>query len=145
MSMKENTQDYDSVPVWYCARCYSLNIVHEDCIDADYCKDCGCSDILTASIDEWEKLYNSRYGHPHVTKNKDAKYSFIINATFKELKNMVFDSPFWHEIIYNMYPEFPGGMGKADSCILFFDKVIRDSRIEDLKTVLRKYIFKPIK
>lgn len=145
MPTKEPTQDYDSEPVWYCARCYSLKILHEDHLDVDYCQDCGCSDILTSSIEEWEKLYNNRYGHPYVVKNKDAKYSFITKASFQELKNMVFDSPFWYEIIHDMYQKFPGGMSKADSCILFFDKIIRHHRIEDLREVIKKYIFKPNK
>lgn len=139
MPAQEITKDYDSEPVWYCAKCYSLKIGHEDCLDTDYCMDCGCSDILTSSIEEWEKLYNNRYGHPHVIKNKEAKYTFLKNASINELKNFVFNSPSWHDIIYEMYPSFPGGLGKADSCILFFDKVVNSNRIEDLKKILKKY------
>lgn len=57
-NLQENKNiNYDDEPVEYCSRCYSLKIVHEDSIDADCCMECGSTDISSASIDTWEKLY----------------------------------------------------------------------------------------
>lgn len=36
------------------------------------------------------------------------------------------------------YPTFPGGLGKLDSIILFFDKVIKDGRLDELRELLVK-------
>lgn len=66
-SLKENqinqdTEDYNSEPVFYCKHCLSLFIMTEEGLD-DYCDKCGSTDIASCSIEEWEKLYIKKYGH----------------------------------------------------------------------------------
>jgi hypothetical protein len=39
-----------------------------------------------------------------------------------------------------MYPRFPGGFGKADSIVLFFDKLAKDNKLDDLRVTMMKYI-----
>lgn len=140
MREEELIEDYDSEPVIYCARCYSLKIKHEDSIGADVCTECGCSDTLTSSIEDWERLYERRYGHKFTVKNEDPKTSFIFKLPLEKLKDKVYESSAWREIIKALYPGFPGGLGRADSIILFFDKLVKDSRIADLKLLLLKRI-----
>jgi hypothetical protein len=132
----QDSRDYDEEPVVYCAKCYSLKIKYEEAIDADCCMDCGCSDVLTSSIDEWEKLYEQRYGHKFTVKTHDPKKSFIFKLPLEKLKEKVFKDIHWRDIIQNIYPHFPGGLGRADSLILFFDKLTRDNRLDDLRLLL---------
>ena len=75
MSMPDQNKmsDYDSEPVVYCAKCYSLRIKHEDIIDADCCMDCGCSDIRETDINNWEKMYERRYGKKFTKKGENIK------------------------------------------------------------------------
>ena len=47
--------DYDSEPVRYCSRCYSLKVKYDETLDSEYCGDCGCSDISEAPIEIWEE------------------------------------------------------------------------------------------
>lgn len=49
------TEDYDSIPVFYCRRCRSLMIL-SDPVAGDYCHRCGSTDIGTATIDQYLKL-----------------------------------------------------------------------------------------
>lgn len=129
--------DYDSEPVKYCPRCYSLRIGSiEGADDSDYCMDCGCSEVASASISEWEGLYEGRYGRRFVERNLDPERSRVYGLTLDGLKRELCLSPLWREIIHIMYPSFPGWLMKADSVILFFDKVLRDSRLGELKEVL---------
>lgn len=136
---KKRNEEYDSEPVVYCSKCYSLKIKHEDLIDADYCMECGCSDVLTSSIEEWERLYENRYGSPYVKRNNDPKTTYIFKLSLNELKEKVYNSPEWDEIIKALYPRFPKGLGKADSVILLFDRLIRDNRLNDLKMLLLEW------
>lgn len=134
---KKNTKiNYDEEPVAYCPRCYSLNIVHEDTIDADCCGKCGCSDIKTTSIEEWEKLYKTRYGHKFVPDNRDIKNSFIYNAPISKLKEAVYNNIGWKTVCLTLYPGFPEYLSKADSIILLFSKLIEDNRMVDLRRYL---------
>lgn len=56
--------EYNAEPVYYCKRCLSLRILDVSFLDnSEYCDECGSTDIGTCSIEEWEKLYESRYGH----------------------------------------------------------------------------------
>lgn len=64
--MEENkevytTEDYNNEPVYYCKQCLSLKIKVVG--GYDFCDDCGNASIATAHIEEWEKLYEERYGH----------------------------------------------------------------------------------
>lgn len=63
-NIKSNSkEDFNSEPVYYCKHCLSLKIktVSLD-LDISFCDDCGGTDIDTAYIGEWEKLYKERYG-----------------------------------------------------------------------------------
>ncbi|MCI5875891.1 MAG: hypothetical protein SOX17_09455 [Prevotella sp.] len=136
MARKNNKVNCDEEPVAYCPRCYSLNIVHEDTIDADCCGKCGCSDIKTASIGEWEKLYMMRYGHKFVSDNRNIKESLIYNAPISKLKKAVYNSIGWKTTCMALYPGFPEYLSKADSIILLFSKLIDDNRMEELRRYL---------
>ena len=127
MSVEERNQDYDSEPVRYCARCYSLKVKYEESVDYECCGDCGSSDILEAPIEEWEKKYERRYGHKFTQKEQDPKNTFIFKLPLDKLKAKVYESSQWREIINAIYPKFPGGYGKADSIILFFDTLVRQN------------------
>lgn len=131
-------EDYDSEPVEYCARCYSLKIKYEESLDSDCCAECGSTDILESSIEEWEKKYERRYGHKYTVKEQDPKKTFIFKLSLKELKRKVYESTIWKDIIHAMYPSFPGGLSKADSIILFFDTIIRQNKLNELKLLLFK-------
>lgn len=135
MPTKAKLREYDSEPVTYCARCYSLKIKYEESIDSDCCMECGCSDVKTSSIEEWEAKYKNRYGQDYVVKKKDPKSSYIFKLPLKELKKRVFEGD-WSNIIHKIYPRFPGGLGRADSIILFFDKLIKDNKLDDLRFIL---------
>lgn len=130
---------YDSEPVRYCSRCYSLKIRYEEALGIECCADCGCSDILETSIENWEEKYRQRYGHQFVVKNEDPKKTFIFRLSPRELRERVFKSELWRKVIYTMYPKFPGGWGRADSVFLFFDKLIKDNRLDDLRMLLLKW------
>jgi hypothetical protein len=131
-------EEYDSEPVRYCARCYSLRVKYDADTDAEYCDDCGCTDILESSFDEWEKRYENRFKHKFCEKSEDPKKNFIFSLSLRELREKVYESSKWKEIIKGMFPHFPGGYSKADSVILFFDTVIRQNKIEELKLLLIK-------
>lgn len=139
MSEENKNQDYDSEPVRYCARCFSLKIRYEESIDSEYCADCGSSDILEAPIEEWEKKYERRYKHKFAEREEDPKKTFIFKLPLEKLKTRIYESAKWKEIIKMMYPRFPEGYSKIDSIILFFDTLIRQNRIDELRLVLHKH------
>lgn len=57
-------EEYDKEPVFYCNNCLSLKIRHLKYLDnSEYCDECGSTDIETANIEEWERMYKERYGH----------------------------------------------------------------------------------
>lgn len=138
MSEIEKQNDYDSEPVYYCANCLSLSIRYEETIDSDCCKDCGGTNIKEALPEEWEKMYKKKYGHEYVVKNGDPKKSPIFNLPLSKLMTKVSECPKWESIIKDMYSHFPKGIGKADSIVLFFDKLIRDNKLDSLKLLLYK-------
>lgn len=131
--------DYDSEPVRYCARCYSLKVKYEEALDSECCGECGSTDILEASVEEWEHKYERRYGHKFTVREDDPKKTFIFKLSLKELMHKVADSPKWKEIIKGIYPHFPGGYGKADSIVLFFDTLVKQNRLGELKLFLFKH------
>lgn len=128
--------DYDEEPVVFCKRCYSLNIIHEATIDSDCCRECGCSDIDSASIQEWESLYKNRYGHSFITDKGNIRKSPIFQASLSKLKSIVYNSPCWGKICKTLYPKFPGGLSKADSIVLLFAKLQDDNRLDELRIYL---------
>lgn len=53
------TEEYDSIPVFYCKRCRSLLIL-SDPIAGDYCMECGSTEIGSALIENYLKLVNAK-------------------------------------------------------------------------------------
>lgn len=131
--------NYDDEPVLYCSKCYSLKIKYEDSIDAECCMDCGCSDILSTTIDKWEELYEKRYGNKFISGTYNVRGTPIFNMPISRLKMVVFNSPYWKDIIRTLYPRFPKKLNKVDSIILLFDKVIKDRKLDDLRLLLNKF------
>lgn len=138
MDDQERLNDYDSEPVRYCAKCYSLKIKGDDSTDFEYCADCGCSDIREAPFEVWEEKYETKYGHKFAIKTEDPKKTFIFSLTTEQLKTKVYKSDKWKDIIRSLYPRFPGGLSKADSIILFFHTLIKDNKLNELKLLLLK-------
>jgi len=130
--------DYNSEPIAYCARCYSLKIKHEEALGEDCCAECGSTDIQETSVEEWEKKYEKRYGHGFIQKEEDPQKTYFFRMTSKELMHRVSDSPRWREIIRGIYPHFPGGYSKADSIVLFFDTLIKQNKLGELRLFLFK-------
>ena len=140
MSEQDKIKDYDSEPVVFCAKCFSLNIKHEDSLDMDYCGDCGCSSIGEALIEDWEALYEKKYGKKYVVKGNDPKKNPVFRLSRIELMERLCNLDQWRNIIYSLYPRFPGGFGKVDSIVLFFDKLAKDNRLDDFRLKLMNYI-----
>lgn len=136
MARQDKNKDFDSEPVTYCARCYSLKIVHEDSIGMDCCEDCGSSDLKTSSFEEWEKLYKERYGHKFVEETGDIRRSPIFQLSNDKLKTKVYNDPSWREICRTLYPAFPNWLSKADSIVLLFAKLYQDNRLDELRMEL---------
>ena len=130
--------DYDSEPVRYCARCYSLKVKYDEEMESEYCDECGSSDILELPFEAWEKKYEQRYGHKFAVKTEDPKKTFIFNLSVEDLKKKVCNSDKWKEIIKSMYPSFPGVLTKAEAIILFFHTIIKENKLTDLKFLLLK-------
>ncbi len=135
---KKKQKDYDSEPVTYCAKCYSLKIFYEETVGMDCCKDCGCTDLKTSSFEEWEKLYNGRYGHKFLEAKGSIKRNPIFQMNMDKLKGEVFKNTAWKEICRKLYPAFPQWLSKADSIILLFAKLYQDNRMDELRTILVK-------
>lgn len=134
--MPDNQINYDSEPVEYCSRCYSLKIKHEDAIDADYCTECGSTEISTTDIDTWEKMYERRYGSKYVERNNDPRCSIYFKMPIARLKAKVFESKQLFKILHKLYPSFPKGLSREDAVILLFDKLSKDNRMDDLRLYL---------
>lgn len=62
----QESPKYNKEPVLYCTSCLSLKIMGVD--DMDYCDDCGSTDVVSSSIEEWENLYIQRYGKKFIDK-----------------------------------------------------------------------------
>ena len=134
--MSDNQINYDSEPVEYCSRCYSLKIRHEDVIDSDYCMDCGSTETSTTDIYTWERLYEQRYSKRYVERNNDPKCSIYFKMPLDRLKAKVFYSKMLDRILYSLYPRFPKGLSREDAVILLFDKLSKDNRMDDLRLCL---------
>lgn len=64
---KITKEEVNSIPVYYCKDCLSLAVKTVTSLDdACYCDDCGSTNIETASIDEWEAMYERRYGFKYL-------------------------------------------------------------------------------
>lgn len=138
MDNYNQTDDYNSEPVRFCSKCLSLKIKYEEVLDMDCCGECGCTDITEDTIENWENLYKTRYGHPFISKDADIKKSHIFKMSFSKLMTKVSECPKWESIISNMYPHFPSGLSKTDSIVLLFDKLIKDNQLDKLRTLMYK-------
>lgn len=126
-------KDYDSEPVEYCARCFSLKIRHEDAIDSDCCMECGSTETATTDIGTWERMYEARYGHKYIRKTRDFRDSLYFRMTVSKLKMVLYESSILDKIIYRLYPKFPKGLSREEKVILLFDRLSQDNRIDDLR------------
>lgn len=127
------SSEYDAEPVIYCAKCYSLGIVHDDVTDTDCCVDCGSTDTASTTIDRWERLYENRYGHKFLERSNDPRDSIYFKLSLANLKTRLYNSRYFMPILYSLYPNFPQGLSKSDSIILLFDQLSKDNRIDDLR------------
>lgn len=132
-----NHDEYDLEPVSYCPKCYSLKIGYIPGVeDSDYCMDCGCVDIARGNIYEWEKLYERRYGHKYVTERKNYEGHPIWNLPLKSLREKVLGSPYYKDIIKDVYPAWSHYGNVVDTVYLFFDNVLKDKLLTKLKRVM---------
>lgn len=139
MPDQKDYSEYDSEPVVCCAKCFSLKIKYEEAIDSDCCMECGSTDVVEMDISEWEKNYERRYGKRFIVKSNDPKKSPIFKLPISKLKMKIFESPDWYEIICAVYPQFPRNLSRADSIIVLFDKISKDNKLDELRTVLWNY------
>lgn len=65
--------NYNDIPVFYCTHCHSLRIRDAGLPELLYCDDCGSAEIQTTDIEEWEKLYEGKYGFKFLDKNYNTK------------------------------------------------------------------------
>ena len=126
-------KDYDSEPVEYCARCFSLKIKHEDAIDSDCCMECGSTETATTDIATWERMYEARYGHKYVKKTVDLRDTIYFKMSVGRLKMTLFKSNMLDRIVHKLYPKFPRGLCREETVILLFDKLSQDNRMDDLR------------
>lgn len=61
-----DVKGYNDIPVFYCKKCLSLNI--KTVIGMDYCDDCNSTNIDHCHIEEWEKMYEEKYGYKLLNK-----------------------------------------------------------------------------
>ena len=137
MKSTPNPEEYDLEPVSYCPKCYSLKIGYVPGMeDMEYCMDCGCMDIATASIFEWEKLYEDRFGHKYVVKRNKFEGHPIWNLSMKDLRRKVLESPYYKDIIRQIYPDWSHFSNPVDTVFLFFDNLLKDRLLPKLKKIL---------
>lgn len=129
---------YDSEPVKFCTKCLSLKVLYEDIRDIEYCGECGCTDVEEAPLDVWEQKYEKKYGHKFVEKGTNPRNSYIFNLTNNEIKQRLFASENWRKAIETIYPYFPRGYSKIDTILLFWDKILKDNKLDDFKLELTK-------
>ena len=138
MPEQDRNNDYDSEPVVYCAKCLSLKIEHEDNLDIDCCGNCGSTDVIESSFNVWERRYEAKYGKKFAVKNDNPRNSPIFKLSLTKLMAKVSDCPKWESIIKDVYGHFPKGISKADSIVMFFDRLIRDNKLDSLRLLLYK-------
>lgn len=134
MELKKTTYDYNSEPVRYCSKCYSLQIGYiPESPNTEYCMKCGCSDTEETSIEEWEKLWEERYGEKFIHKNYDIRNHRVFKMTVQELQQFLYDYPQYKNIIKSLYPDFGFQRRKVDDIFSFFNRLVKDGKIEGLR------------
>lgn len=68
--LSQQINPYNSEPVFYCKHCLSLKVIVFN-ENEDYCDDCGNTDIASASVEEWDKLYEEKYGSKFLKQKKN--------------------------------------------------------------------------
>ena len=137
MNNTQNHNEFDLEPVSYCPKCYSLKIGYVPGVEGmEYCMDCGCLDIASTDIYEWEKLYEERYGHKFVTQKSSVEGHPIWNLRLKDLRTKVLESPYYKDIIREVYPDWKYYSNPVDTVFLFFDSVVKDGLLPKLKRVM---------
>lgn len=59
---EKKRKEYNDIPVYYCKRCLSLNIMnYNNALISCYCKDCTSIDIDSTNIENWLQLYKEKY------------------------------------------------------------------------------------
>ena len=69
ISKQSADEIYNDEPVYYCKHCLSLAI--KDIGIGDCCADCGSMSIGQASLSEYDRLYEAKYGDRVFFKNKN--------------------------------------------------------------------------
>ena len=60
-------EEYNQEPVFFCKSCHSLKIKTVAIgSDLDYCDDCGSTDIDQTDINEWERVFEERFGFKYI-------------------------------------------------------------------------------
>lgn len=65
--------EYNEIPVTYCKHCLYLgNTLEMNVLDQviEYCPHCGGTDFDESSIEDWEKLFESKYKQGNFLKIK---------------------------------------------------------------------------
>lgn len=61
--IERSPNEYNKEPVYYCKHCLSLKVMSVAGLsDAEYCDECGSTNIESTSIEEWETLYKEKHG-----------------------------------------------------------------------------------
>ena len=130
---KKTIKNEEEEPWTFCPKCYSIKFRFEDSLGTDCCEDCGCTDLRTSTFEEWDKLYRNRYGRPFLEDKGLIKKSPVFLLTEEQLKTKLFKHPSCMEICKELYPSFPGGLGKEDAVLLLFSKLDIDNRLDALR------------
>ena len=78
-TMITRKQDFNNVPVTYCKTCLSLHLKtiefpkgsNGENRNLDYCVPCGNTELGKSHIEEWEEIYEERYGEKFLNNIKD--------------------------------------------------------------------------
>jgi hypothetical protein len=68
-------EEYNDEPVFFCEHCLSLKIKIVG--GYDFCDDCGSTAVQTAHIEDWEKMYQQRYGRKFLEENSQDYYEYL--------------------------------------------------------------------
>lgn len=62
-------EEYNKEPIYYCAKCLSLKIRDIPYIpESEYCDECGSTNVVQTQIDQWEQMYENKYGYKFLNK-----------------------------------------------------------------------------
>jgi hypothetical protein len=93
---------------------------------------------VESSIEIWEQKYQNKYGKKYTIKSDNPRNSPIFKLSLSKLMTKVSDYPKWESLIKEIYGHFPKGISKADSIVMFFDKLVRDNKLDSLRYLMYK-------